>query len=266
MPVSQPFLLLTRPRAASERFAAELAGAGVTGFVPLVSPLIEIETTGPLPEMAGITGLVFTSANGVRAYTELGGPVLPLCYAVGEATARAARDAGLAPRVAQGDAETLLALVLSERPGGRLLHLRGTHARGDLAARLTSAGQPCAEVVVYDQPTRPLCAAAISALRGQIPVVVPLFSPRSARIFAVAARNVNATAPLFAAYMSAEVEAALSDLYVHDSEIVLRPDAGLMRKSVEKLLECARSLVDRGGSVKSYGSDAGSAEDPRATD
>ncbi|NDW32111.1 uroporphyrinogen-III synthase [Salipiger sp. PrR007] len=266
MPDSQPLLLLTRPRAASARFLGELRDDGVSGFTPILSPLIEVETTGPLPELAGVTGLVFTSASGVRAYAELGGTPLPLCYAVGEATARAARLIGMTPRVAQGDAEALLALVLGESPGGALLHPRGTHARGDLAARLTAAGQPCAEAVIYDQPTRPLSAEAVSALRGQLPVVVPLFSPRSAALFAAAARDVNATAPLFAAYMSAEVEAALSGLYVLDSEIVLRPDAGLMRKSVEKLLECARSLVERVGSVKSYESDARSAEDPQATD
>ncbi|WP_353473442.1 uroporphyrinogen-III synthase [Salipiger sp. H15] len=265
MPESQPFLLLTRPRAASERFVAELLDEGVTGFTPILSPLIEVETRGALPAMEGITGLVFTSANGVRAYAELGGPALP-AYAVGEATARALREAGMTPRVAGGDAESLLALVLAEAPGGRLLHLRGTHARGEVAARLAAAGQPCAEAVIYDQPTRPLTAEAVAALRGQVPVVVPLFSPRSAAIFAEAAGVVNATAPLFAALMSAEVEAALSGLYVLDSEIVLRPDGRLMRKSVEKLLECARSLVDRPGAVKSYGSDARSPRDPQATD
>ncbi|MBE9636010.1 uroporphyrinogen-III synthase [Salipiger mangrovisoli] len=266
MPDSQPFLLLTRPRAASQRFLEGIRAAGVTGIVPLVSPLIEVETTGPLPEMAGTTGLIFTSASGVQAFAELGGAVLPLCYAVGEATARAARGVGFSPRVAEGDAESLLALILAERPEGRLVHLRGTHARGDLAARLTAAGQPCAEAVIYDQPTRPMTDQAIAALRGSVPVIVPLFSPRSARLFAAAARDVNATAPLFAAYMSGEVEAALSGLYVLDSEIVLRPDAELMRKAVEKLLECARSLVDPGGSVKSYESDARSGEDPQATD
>ncbi|WP_226623984.1 uroporphyrinogen-III synthase [Alloyangia pacifica] len=266
MPDSQPLLLLTRPRAASERFLGALRDGGVSGFTPVLSPLIEVETTGPLPEMTGVTGLIFTSANGVRAYAGLGGEPLSLCYAVGEATARAARDICMDPKVAQGDAAALRALVLEEAPGGRLLHLRGTHARGDLAARLTAAGQPCAEAVIYDQPTRRLSSGAVSALRGQLPVVVPLFSPRSAAVFAAAARDVNATAPLFAAYMSAEVEAALSGLYVLDSEIVLRPDAGLMRKSVEKLLESARSLVERGGSVKSYESDVRSGKGPQATD
>lgn len=266
MPDTQPLLLLTRPRAASERFVQELAEDGISGFTPVISPLIEVEPTGPLPPMEGITGLIFTSANAVRAYAELGGAPLPLCYAVGEATARAARDLGMAPRVAGGDAESLLAAILGDAPGGQLLHLRGTHARGDLAARLGAAGQPCLEAVIYDQPTRPLTAEAIAALQGRLPVVVPLFSPRTARIFVDAAAAVSATAPLFAAYMSAEVAGACSGHYVLDSDIVSRPEGQLMRKSVGKLLECARPLVERAGSVESYQRDAGSGRDPRATD
>jgi len=137
MPSLPPFLLLTRPERESRRFLAELAAERAE---PLVSPLLDIVTTGPLPDLAGVRGLIFTSANGVRAYAALAGPPLSPCFVVGEATARAARDVGLVPVVAQGDAESLLALILDHAPEGPLLHLRGTFARGALAERLTAAG------------------------------------------------------------------------------------------------------------------------------
>ena len=71
MPPLPPFLLLTRPERESRRFLAELAAERAE---PLVSPLLDIVTTGPLPYLAGVRGLIFTSANGVRAYAALAAP------------------------------------------------------------------------------------------------------------------------------------------------------------------------------------------------
>ncbi|MGR3479809.1 uroporphyrinogen-III synthase [Salipiger marinus] len=244
MPPLPPFLLLTRPERESRRFLAELAAERAE---PLVSPLLDIVTTGPLPDLAGVRGLIFTSANGVRAYAALAGPPLSPCFVVGEATARAARDVGLVPVVAQGDAESLLALILDHAPEGPLLHLRGTFARGGLAERLTAAGLPVREAVVYDQPARPLTPEARAALQGDRPVVVPLFSPRTARLFAAEA---PCRAPLFVAAMSAEVAVALQGLYLREQEILARPESGLMREAVGKLLKSAGTLVVPPASVE----------------
>ncbi|MBN9886155.1 uroporphyrinogen-III synthase [Salipiger abyssi] len=242
-----PILLLTRPEPASRRFLAEIEAQGITGFGTVISPLIGIETTGPLPEMAGIRGAIFTSANGVRAYRALGGPVLPRCYTVGETTARAAAEAGFAPKSAGGNAGDLVAMIAAEAPEGPLLHLRGTHSRGQVAERLCQTGVATREAVIYDQPAQELSAEAKAALDGETPVILPLFSARSAAQFAKAPPG---RAPLIVAAMSGDVSAALEALYVTRLEIPARPDAAHMRAVVIGLLRDSGALVQPHGSVK----------------
>lgn len=242
-----PVLLLTRPDAASRRFASDLEAEGLIGTRVLISPLIRISMNGPLPEMSDIRGVIFTSANGVSSYRALGGAVLPLCYTVGDATAAAARAAGFSPRSARGNADALVALITREAPAGPLLHLRGRHGKGDVAARLTAAGIPTREAELYDQPAQELSAAAKAVLDGDAPVIVPLFSPRSAAQFAQA---VQGRAPLFVAAMSGDVAAALGGLYVSRLEIPKHPDAAHMRSAVIGLLKDCGALVKGHGSVK----------------
>lgn len=244
-----PILLLTRPEPASRRFLAEIEAEGLQGFTPVISPLIGIETAGPLPEMADVRGAIFTSANGVRTYQTLGGPVLPLCYTVGEATARAAAEAGFAPQSAGGNADDLVAMIAAEAPAGPLLHLRGTHTRGQVAERLGRAGIPTREAVIYDQPAQELSAEARAALDGESAVILPLFSVRSAAQFAKAPPG---RAPLIVAAMSEDVSAALEALYVTRLEIPARPDAAHMRAVVIGLLRDSGALVQPHGSVKGW--------------
>ncbi len=247
MPPPEPILLLTRPEAASRQFLTALEDAGLSGFRTIVSPLIGIEVTGPLPDLEGVGGAIFTSANGVRAYEKLGGPVLPLCFTVGDATAEAARKAGFAPKSAGGDAAALVGLIIKEAPGVPLVHFRGTHARGAVAERLRGAGLSAREAVIYDQPAQELSAGAKAALQGDAPVIVPLFSPRSAAQFAGGARG---GAPLIVAAMSRDVAAAREALYVTRLEILAQPDAIGMRRAVIGLLTDFGALVKPRGSVK----------------
>jgi uroporphyrinogen-III synthase len=44
----------------------------------------------------------------------------------------------------------------------------------------------CADLVVYDQQAQPLTDAALRRLAANGPVVVPLFSPRTAKLFSAA--------------------------------------------------------------------------------
>lgn len=247
MPPPEPILLLTRPEAASRRFLQALEGEGLSGVRTIISPLIGIEVTGPLPDLEGVGGAIFTSANGVRAYEALGGPVLPLCFTVGDATAEAARAAGFVPRSAAGDAAALVARIIDAAPQVPLVHFRATHARGAVAERLRAAGLAAREAVIYDQPAQELSAEAKAALQGDAPVIVPLFSPRSAAQFASGA---GGGAPLIVAAMSRDVAAALEALYVTRLEILAQPDALQMRRAVIGLLTELGVLVKPRGSVK----------------
>lgn len=238
-------LLLTRPEAASRAFLDALREAGVDPVAPVLSPLIEVAVTGPLPDLRGAAGLIFTSANGVRAYAQLGGaPDLP-AFAVGAATARAAAEARLKARAAGGDADALVAMVAQGDVAGPLVHLRGCHARGDVARRLTDLGIPTTEAVIYDQPPCPPSEQALAALNGTRPVVAPLFSPRTATLFAALPKK----APVFVAAISEAVARTAEGPHIVASGIARRPDRAAMIACTAQMVAQARELEALRGRV-----------------
>jgi len=223
-------LLMTRPRPASEAFAAGLRVAG-GGFDLVISPLIRVVPLGHLPDMERFSGLVFTSAQGVARYVALNGP-RRMGYAVGGATAQAARAAGLHVTSADGDADALVALIRAHPPTGPLLHVRGQHSRGQVVDKLRQAGIATQDVVVYDQVLEPLSDAAKDALRNRR-VVCPVFSPRSAAHLAdqaTDARDLNIVA------MSPAVAAELPDLKTGKMVVSPRPQAQAMQRATLDLL------------------------------
>jgi len=167
-----PTLVLTRPEAQSRSLAAEFEAMAPV----VVSPVLEIVGTGAKIDLAGFAGVILTSANAVPFAPDLRGI---RAYCVGKRTAAAADAAGATVRLAAQDAEELIGAM----PGpGPLLHLRGEHARGKIAEHLTSAGIETHSVVIYKQVSRPLSAEARTLIEGTAPVVLPLFSPRSAKL------------------------------------------------------------------------------------
>jgi uroporphyrinogen-III synthase len=178
-----PVLLLTRPRDQAERFAAEaLAALGPLRVV--IAPLVAIVPRPLTLDPAPFAGLIFTSENGVRCL----GPQPALhgrpAWCVGPRTAAAAAAAGFAVQPlaeAGGDAEALIRSLRAARPALPLLHLRGAQAVTDLSGRLSAEGLACAEAVVYAQTEVPPPPEALAALSGPAPVLLPLFSPASAR-------------------------------------------------------------------------------------
>lgn len=238
-----PILILTRPRDAARRFVAQLGAQMAVPVDHIISPLIEIEPLKPdLPE-APFSGLIFTSENGVRAAARLGLARGLRCYAVGEQTARAARAAGFAPTCADGDAAALIALILSAGDSGPLLHLRGEHVRGDVAARLTADGVLTVELIAYRQIARPLQAAALIALAGLSPVVLPLFSARTVSIMA----NLGPfTAPLRVIAISHAVADAATMLGSPIITVADRPDGRAMLRATIAALN-GGAVLEAGG-------------------
>lgn len=175
--VARPTLLLTRPLADSQRFAAMLPE-----WRTLISPILDI---APVAHDADLVrkaqGFVFTSA---RAIPSAGAGRGRLAICVGSRTGELARQAGFAVVEGNGFAESLLPLIAAaEIP---LLHPHGQHLARDL---------PVDGVVVYDQLPLALTKAAWDLLAGAEPVVVPLFSPRSAQI--LGQQVVGVRAPLW---------------------------------------------------------------------
>ncbi|MBD3624639.1 MAG: uroporphyrinogen-III synthase [Rhodobacteraceae bacterium] len=182
-----PNLLIPRPRAQAEAFAARIARDMPSRWRCALAPLIEIRFRAGPVDAGDADTLIFTSANGVAAYVAAGGaPGLP-AVCVGEGTALAARAEGLTARVAGPDAAALIAALTTGRADGRrYLHVRGAHAAADVAGALRAAGRHANEVVLYDQAARSLPGDVIAALTDGGFAGVTLFSPRSARLLAEA--------------------------------------------------------------------------------
>ncbi|MGI1662212.1 uroporphyrinogen-III synthase [Palleronia sp. KMU-117] len=207
MPKVPPILLLTRPAAQSERFFAQCEAALGHPVEAIVSPVIAIVAREFDHDASGLAGVIFTSENAVAALGDAPWRTGLRAWCVGRQTAEAAAAAGFDAVSADGDAADLVALILADRPEGPLLHLRGAHVADDTAARLTAGGVPTKAVVIYDQVAQPLTPAARRWLRGSDrPVLLPLFSPRSARLVRDEAPEIGPSVIPLA--MSARVAAA----------------------------------------------------------
>lgn len=167
---------VTRTRPGAERTAERLKALG---HEAVVTPVLEVR---PLPggvDLDGIVALAFTSANAVSAFarreTRRDLPV----FAVGGATAAAARSVGFeAVRAGAGDVRALAALIDTERPaGGEVLHVAGRPMAGDLAGDLRAQGVPARTAVLYE--TAPAAFDPPPAVDA-----VLVHSPHAARVLA----------------------------------------------------------------------------------
>jgi uroporphyrinogen-III synthase len=167
-------VLILRPEpgaSATARRAAEL------GMEPLVAPLFEIVSL-PSPPLAAAAydAVLLTSANAAR---HGGASLLSLpCYAVGEATAAAARDAGYRD-IHTGPADGAAAAAAMAADGVR----RALHPCGRDHVPVTAAGVAIERRIVYAaEPATSLPFAARTAIDEG--ALVLIHSPRAARIFA----------------------------------------------------------------------------------
>ena len=238
-----PVILLTRPDADAARFA-ELLHARLPDASVEVSPLMDIQADGALPDMADVDGLIFTSRNAVQAYRDLKGPCLP-CYCVGEATAQAARDAGMQAVAAQGTGEALADRMLADRPAGHWLHLHGEHVRTDVAAVLRAGGMRAAAHPIYRQTTQGMTPRAQALLNAGGPVVLPVFSPRSGRILRP---SVRPEFPHYIVSISGAAAGIFADWPRDRLLIAPHPDAPSMTNAVLRAFETA-ARVEGGGTA-----------------
>jgi len=169
---------VTRAEPGAARTADRLTALG---FEPVVVPLL---TLAPLPgalnaapEPEAVAVLALTSPNGVEAFA----PLIPRfrdhpVFAVGDATAEAARAAGFADvRSAAGDIHALARLIAAEAPPGPLLAPGAREPAGDLPALLPD--RPVQRLPVYAAfETHAPAPGAFDA--------VMLHSPRAARALA----------------------------------------------------------------------------------
>jgi len=171
------------------------------GWRPLVAPVLIVHAIAADIDLAGVAALAFTSAAGVRAFADAAPRRDLPVFAVGGATAEAARAAGFAHVLAsKGDVEALAEVIAAARPS-LVLAPTALEPAADLPALLAARGVKARSVVLYETvPARPTPSADIDA--------VLVHSPRAARIIA------ELIAPDMAARLSAFAisEAAASPL------------------------------------------------------
>lgn len=179
-------VLLTRPEPQSRRFAEQVRNRLGPGTRIVIAPLLRIDPLPVLPVLAPGEVPVFTSESGVACWACLGGRCAGPAFAVGGRSAAVARRHGFAPVTeGPGDGAGLAARIAAEvPPGTRLRHLHGTHVAGDLVAALRARGLAAEATAIYDQAALPLSVEARALLAERGPVLVPVFSPRSARLLA----------------------------------------------------------------------------------
>lgn len=231
-------ILLTRPRQESEKLATEIAARG---FQPVIEPMLDIVPLEfSLPDLKRFAAIAFTSGNGVEIFSqrmiERGLPV----YAVGDATAMKAEEAGFFDvRSAGGRVEDLNRMLAGAgfAPGTKILHISGRDVAGDVAA----PGVAVERAVVYHaENPESLSDACRGMLDGGRIAAAMFFSPRAAGAFAGLIEKCGLRQrlkPVKALCISDSVVKSLSDLPFSEKRTAPRPDKEGMMALLDELRE-----------------------------
>jgi len=232
-------LLVTRPAEDAAPLAARLRELGIE---PVIAPLFTVEqVAGAAVDLSGVQAILFTSANGVRAFAQASKAREHPIFAVGATTAEAARGAGFAHvESAGGDVEDLARLVTArlDAGAGALYQASGRDVAGDLKGALESAGFTLRREVLYRAETvsqLPLEAAEAMSVRTLGGVL--LFSPRTGAAFvrlALAAGHEAALAGMYAYCLSPAVASEIGNVRWRDVRVAPKPDLQSLLDLIEE--------------------------------
>jgi uroporphyrinogen-III synthase len=229
--------LITRPLEDAKPLADLLQARGVDC---VVEPLLEIV---PKPDAAidldGVQALLFTSANGVRAFAAHSTRRDLKVLTVGEGSAEAARAAGFADvTAAGGDVDALAALAIARlKPqDGALFHGAASVLAGDLQGKLEAAGFTLRRTVLYEAQAATALSpeTRMNLALGGIDMVL-LFSPRTARTFGELWRKAEQPSlrKTSALCLSGAVAREIAELGWQRVETAAKPDQDSMLALVE---------------------------------
>lgn len=190
---------MTRTAPGAHRTAARLEALG---YAPLIRPVLAVQPIDqPPPDLTGIAALAFTSPNGVTAFAALSPDRSRPVFAVGEATAAQARQAGFTQVTSADGALADLARTILNAAPGRVLVPGAREPAGDLRALL---GGTVETVILPVYQTVETGVAAPEAFEA-----VLLHSPRAARAVAAALRACEGGRRALAVAISAAAAAPL---------------------------------------------------------
>jgi uroporphyrinogen-III synthase len=174
---------ITRAQPSAEATAERVRALGHEAFI---GPLLAVRALENVQaDLAGVAALAFTSGNGVRAFTEISGERGLKVFAVGAATAQAARAAGFKSVLsADGDVEALADGIGKRRNElhGVVLHPGAAEPAGDLTGALSRHGVEARRLILYESVPVKL-DPEVAALLVQADAVL-LHSPSAARVLA----------------------------------------------------------------------------------
>jgi uroporphyrinogen-III synthase len=182
-------VLVTRAEGDAEKLAAHLAQRGYQSVTEtLMTIRFRPEATRSIgPFLDGVQAVLFTSANGVRAFAEATQRRDFRAFAVGDATAAACRAAGFADVTSAGGAvDDLAKLAIARlRPkAGALFHAAASVTAGDLQGLLEAAGFSVRRAALYEAVESEWLSDAtrMAIARHEIDAAL-FFSPRNAATF-----------------------------------------------------------------------------------
>jgi uroporphyrinogen-III synthase len=152
------------------------------GLAPIVAPLLSFRTVDAELALSDDEALAFTSINGALRAADLTTRRTVPVFAVGDATAEAARAAGFTNVAsAAGDVRALADLIVRAAPTA-VLHPCALETAGDLVGALRAAGVAARKLAVYETVAAADLPSAIHiALRhGELSAVL-IHSPKAAR-------------------------------------------------------------------------------------
>ena len=227
-------ILITRPRADAEAFAARLHALGHTTFI---EPLIDIANLdGPPLDLAGVQAIALTSANGARAAARRTSKRNIRVFAVGWTTAIEATTLGfidVSVSAGEGVEGLSRAIVGTLSPAaGSVLHVTGTVSAGDLQASLAAQGFVAHTEHIYEARAAETLSGALTAeLAAGLIDAATFFSPRTATLFStlIAAENLaESCRGMTALALSAAVANALHPLEFRAVRIAREPTGDAM--------------------------------------
>lgn len=221
-------VIVTRAQPGADETAARLTRLGYTAIVSPALTITPIPETR-LPDVQESDGLVFTSANGVRAFAEICRMRMVTAYCVGPATAAAAKAAGFEDiRNADGDSGDLADLIRAQvsNKAGRFLHIANEAAAGALVDDLRLAGFETLFLALYRaEPAPALAPPARDMILRRDAGAVLIHSAKGAEAFGGLCREMDVDLQRFGvAAVSERAAAPLIGLSPWQIEIAERPN------------------------------------------
>jgi uroporphyrinogen-III synthase len=202
----------------------------------VVAPLLVVQPiAGAAVDLTDAAAIVFTSANGVAAFAALSPERALRVFAVGDATAGAARRERFKSVLStQGDVQALASALTARRRelSGVIVYPSAAEPAQDLAAALAPAGLTVRQTAVYET----VATTPPASLLARLPEIdgVLLHSAKAAEALAEVL-TLHPTPHLTAYCLSRQVAAPLRDADLTDVHAAFAPNEASLLALLESL-------------------------------